>query len=87
MASTREIEIKFRIADVRALGRKLRAVGFRLVTPRTHEINTLYDLPGELLRARKNCYASGNTALSGRSPINPAAGLVGTAADSSLKHQ
>ena len=53
MASTREIEIKFRVADVRTLGRKLRAAGFRLVTPRTHEINTLYDLPGELLRARK----------------------------------
>jgi adenylate cyclase, class 2 len=49
----REIEIKFRVADLRALGRKLRASGFRLVTPRTHEMNTLYDLPGEVLRARK----------------------------------
>src|ERR1039457_709247 len=49
----REIEIKFRVADLRALGRKLRAAGFRLVTPRTHEMNTLYDLPGEVLRARK----------------------------------
>jgi len=48
-----EIEIKFRVADVRALGRKLRAAGFRLVTPRTHEMNTLYDLPGEVLRKRK----------------------------------
>jgi adenylate cyclase class 2 len=48
----REIEIKFRVADVRALNRKLRAAGFRLVTPRTHELNTLYDLPGELLRQR-----------------------------------
>ena len=53
MASTREIEIKFRVADVRTLGRKLRAAGFRLVTPRSHEMNTLYDLPGQLLRARK----------------------------------
>jgi adenylate cyclase class 2 len=53
MASTKEIEIKFRVADVRALVRKLRAAGFRLVTPRTHELNTLYDLPGEILRARK----------------------------------
>jgi adenylate cyclase, class 2 len=53
MASTKEIEIKFRVADVRALARKLRAAGFRLVTPRTHELNTLYDLPGEVLRARK----------------------------------
>jgi adenylate cyclase class 2 len=49
----REIEIKFRVCDVRALNRKLRAAGFRLVTPRTHELNTLYDLPGEVLRARK----------------------------------
>ena len=49
----REIEIKFRVADLRALGRKLRAAGFRLVTPGTHEMNTLYDLPGEVLRARK----------------------------------
>lgn len=49
----REIEIKFRVTDVRALGRKLRAAGFHVVTPRTHEMNTLYDLPGEVLRARK----------------------------------
>jgi adenylate cyclase class 2 len=50
---TREIEIKFRVGDVRALNRKLCAAGFRLVTPRTHELNTLYDLPGEVLRNRK----------------------------------
>jgi adenylate cyclase class 2 len=49
----REIEIKFRVADFRALGRRLRAAGFRLLTPRTHELNTLYDLPGEVLRGRK----------------------------------
>jgi adenylate cyclase class 2 len=49
----KEIEIKFRVADLRALKRKLRAAGFRLLTPRTREINTLYDLPGELLRQRK----------------------------------
>jgi adenylate cyclase class 2 len=48
-----EIEIKFRVADVRALTRKLRAAGFRPVTPRTHEMNTLYDLPGAVLRKRK----------------------------------
>ncbi len=53
MASPREIEIKFRVADLRILARKLRGAGFRLVTPRTHELNTLYDLPGEVLRARK----------------------------------
>ena len=49
----REIEIKFRVADLRALGRRLRAAGFRLLTPRTHELNTLYDLPREVLRGRK----------------------------------
>jgi adenylate cyclase, class 2 len=53
MTSNREIEIKFRIADVRTLTRKLRGAGFRIVTPRTHEMNTLYDLPGEVLRGRK----------------------------------
>jgi adenylate cyclase class 2 len=50
---SKEIEIKFRVADLRALARRLRAAGFRVTTPRTHEMNTLYDLPGEVLRARK----------------------------------
>jgi adenylate cyclase, class 2 len=53
MASNREIEIKFRVTDLRALASKLRAAGFHVVTPRTHEMNTLYDLPGEVLRARR----------------------------------
>ena len=53
MASTREIEIKFRVADTRTLARKLRAAGFRIVTKRSHEMNTLYDLPGEVLRGRQ----------------------------------
>ena len=48
-----EIEIKFRVGDLRALARKLRTAGFRLTTPRTHEMNTLYDLPGQVLRERK----------------------------------
>jgi adenylate cyclase class 2 len=48
----KEIEIKFRVDDPRALGRKLRAAGFRLITRRTHEMNSLYDLPGQKLRAR-----------------------------------
>jgi len=52
MASTKEIEIKFRIADLRELRRRLRKEGFRLLTPRSHEINTLYDLPGNPLRRR-----------------------------------
>jgi adenylate cyclase class 2 len=53
MASNRETEIKFRVADVRALARQLRGAGFRVLTPRTHEMNTLYDLPGDVLRGRK----------------------------------
>ncbi len=52
MPKQTETEIKFRIADFKALQRKLRAAGFRCVTPRTHEHNTLYDLPGQPLRKR-----------------------------------
>jgi adenylate cyclase class 2 len=48
-----EIEIMCRVGDVRALARKLRGAGFRIVTKRTHEMNTLYDLPGEVLRGRQ----------------------------------
>ncbi len=60
MTATQEIEIKFLIDDLRSLERKLLAAGFRRVTPRTHEHNALYDMPGqalgkrgELLRLRK----------------------------------
>jgi adenylate cyclase, class 2 len=52
MATHNEIEIKFRIDDVAALNRRLRKSGFQLLTPRTHEMNTLYDLPGQVLRKR-----------------------------------
>ena len=48
-----EVEIKFKVADLRALSRKLRQAKFRLKTRRTHEMNTLYDLPGNVLRKRK----------------------------------
>lgn len=48
-----ETEIKFRVDSVRALGQKLRTAGFRKKTARAHEMNTLYDLPGEVLRKRK----------------------------------
>jgi adenylate cyclase class 2 len=47
-----EVEIKFLVADAKALARRLRACGFRLVTRRTHEMNVLYDLPGHPLRQR-----------------------------------
>lgn len=52
MSSGHEIEIKFKIAAVRQITSKLGAAGFRLVTERTHEMNTLYDLSGEPLRSR-----------------------------------
>jgi adenylate cyclase class 2 len=50
MTSNKEIEIKFRVMDLRALTRRLRTAKFRLITPRTHEMNALYDLRGQPLR-------------------------------------
>jgi adenylate cyclase class 2 len=52
MTSNHEVEIKFRIADFDALSASLQSAGFHLLTPRTHEMNSLYDLPGRELRAR-----------------------------------
>jgi adenylate cyclase class 2 len=52
MASALEVEIKSKIKDLKALTSKLRAARFRMVTRRTHEMNTLYDLPGQPLRQR-----------------------------------
>jgi adenylate cyclase, class 2 len=46
----KEVEIKFRVTDLRALTRALKRAGFKQVTPSTHEMNTLYDLPGQKLR-------------------------------------
>jgi adenylate cyclase class 2 len=55
-----EIELKFRVASLPDLERKLQELGFKLDTPRTFEANTLYDTPtrglqakGELLRLRR----------------------------------
>jgi adenylate cyclase class 2 len=60
MAQPAEVEIKFRIENLRAISRRLQDAGFSLVTHRTYEVNTLYDLPdqslrrkGEILRLRK----------------------------------
>ena len=52
MPSNHEVEIKFRVDELRALTRRLRTAGFRQITPRTHEWNTLYDLPGRALQKR-----------------------------------
>jgi len=47
-----EVEIKFRIDEISSLTDKLRANGFHVITERTHELNTLYDQPGNILRSR-----------------------------------
>ena len=53
-----EVEIKFRIDDLSRVRQALQGAGFREQTPRTHEMNTLYDRDGalrskgELLRLR-----------------------------------
>jgi adenylate cyclase, class 2 len=47
-----EIEIKFRVESPSALSRALETTGFKQITPSTHEMNTLYDLPGQKLRKR-----------------------------------
>ena len=48
----KEVVIKFRIADPKALTRALKRAGFKEVTRSTHEMNSLYDLPGQKLRKR-----------------------------------
>lgn len=48
----KEIEIKFAADNLKSLERKLKAAGFKQETRRTHEMNTLYDLPGSQLRKR-----------------------------------
>src|SRR5437016_9857941 len=52
MSSNKEVEIKFRISNLRDLKERMQRAHFRLHTPRTHEMNTLYDLPGNPLRRR-----------------------------------
>lgn len=52
MAAPQEVEIKFLVPDLKALERKLRDLGFQQETPSTHEVNTLYDLPGQKLRRK-----------------------------------
>jgi adenylate cyclase class 2 len=52
MSTPQEVEIKFLVSDLKALELKLCDLGFREGTPSTHEINTLYDLPGQKLRRK-----------------------------------
>ncbi len=48
----KEIEIKFRVESLAELTRALKQAGFRQLTRSTHEMNSLYDLPGQKLRKR-----------------------------------
>ena len=52
MPGPREVEIKFVLQDVKDMERRLRRAGFRRKTQRTHEMNTLYDLPSGEMRSR-----------------------------------
>jgi adenylate cyclase, class 2 len=52
MTGASEVEVKFRVAEINALVTGLRQLGFEQVTPRTHEMNVLFDLPGHALRNR-----------------------------------
>lgn len=61
MPTPQEVEIKFLVPDLKSLHHKLGKLGFRCETPSTHEVNTLYDLPGQKLRRkgellRLRCY-------------------------------
>ncbi len=48
----KEIEIKFRIDSLPSIIRSLTQAGFKQLTPSTHEMNSLYDLPGQKLRKK-----------------------------------
>lgn len=50
MPKNSEVEIKFLVTDVRRLEQSLTDAGFQLKTPPTHEVNSLYDRPGNPLR-------------------------------------
>lgn len=51
---TVETEVKFRIEDIHQLEQSLLNLGFRVLTPRTFERNTLYDTPDRSLRQRQS---------------------------------
>jgi adenylate cyclase class 2 len=57
--SNHETEIKLRVTDIPALRRRLRQLKARQISPRTHELNNLYDTPtrklagqGQMIRIR-----------------------------------
>jgi adenylate cyclase class 2 len=82
----REIEIKLRVSDLREIRKTLRRVRAREISPRTHELNTLYDTPaqdlrwrGRLIRIRvehvtgnsKRKQAQGRAVLTYKAPVRP----------------
>jgi adenylate cyclase class 2 len=52
MAAPQEVEIKFFVSDLKALEARLKDLGFHCETRSTHEVNTLYDFPGQKLRRK-----------------------------------
>ena len=52
MSAPKEVEIKFHIHDMRALAGALKRAGFKRISRSSHEMNSLYDLPGHKLRKR-----------------------------------
>jgi adenylate cyclase class 2 len=48
-----EIEVKFRVRDLKALEAQLSELGFRCKTPRTFERNILFDTPARELRGTR----------------------------------
>jgi adenylate cyclase, class 2 len=54
MTAAREIEIKLFIPDVKAIRRKLKALGFQVVSPRRFESNQLFDFPDQQLRKTRS---------------------------------
>lgn len=78
MPAIRETEIKLVVADLGALRRRLRRLGFRVRHARRLERNTVYDSPERLLR-RRGCLlrlrAVGKHAwLTFKAPAHPARG-------------
>lgn len=80
----REIEIKLRVSDLRHMRKTLTRIRAREISPRTHELNTLYDTPaqdlrrlGRLIRIRvehatgdsKRKQAEGHAVLTYKAPV------------------
>ncbi len=51
MAAPQEVEVKFLVPNLEALEHQVLALGFHCDTPSTHEVNTVYDLPGTRAKA------------------------------------